>query len=208
MKKQLIGTILGSALLMTAGSASAAYTGLQYDFYQNGTVLSEGSVASGQYLASPDPIFTLGDDIIFTESYDLDALTIGDLNTASPFIAWQAVWENTTTPGESFYFVEYLATADILSLTTTGEYFFGGPGDGEGYWTTSGGAITGPAPENEINPITAGTWAVNTYIEGNLQNQYGFQVNATVPEPAPLALMLSGLAAIGFASRKKSAAKK
>ncbi len=208
MKKQLVTTLLGSALLVAAGSASAAYTGLQYDFYQNDVVYSQGSVASGKYMGSPDPIFTLGDDIIFAESYDLDALTIGDLGAAGTHIAWQAVWENTTTPGESFYFVEYLATTDILSLTTTGEYFFGGPGAGDGYWTDSMGAFTGPAPENEIMPITAGTWAVNTYIEGALQNTYGLQVNATVPEPAPLALMLSGLAAIGFASRKRKATQK
>ena len=197
MKKQLVTTLLGSALFVAAGSASAAYTALQYDFY--GTVNSSGSVAGGIYAGEPLPIFDAGDALVFTESYDLAAITFGEANAAGSHIAWQTVWENVSAPGETYNFVEYLATSDLSALTAShwngsqSEYFFGGPG--------------GVLPDNQIMPITAGTWAVNTYIEGALQNTYGFQVNATVPEPAPLALMLSGLAAIGFASRKKAAKK-
>jgi len=171
--------------------------GATYDFTISGNAITSSS-ANGSYTDPANPSWCLGpNDDNCAGSGVTSLLSFGDVSPTSATVTFSFIG-STRSPAEAF-------TVTLGNFTTTD----GSTVTGISY--ASGGLATGSFALSSFDGTTAtfeGSTTSNYNAIGGANVVFDVQLEpavAPIPLPAPLALLVGGLAALGVAGRRRRA---
>ena len=202
-----VGCASAATASVSGNNGAAVNAGASFVDNNNGTI----SVTLTNWLVNPTSVSQNISDVFFTitgasatggqiGSLSASQVSVAGDGTATPS-SGSVTW-NLIMSGSTFHLTDLIGN----SPTTPAETIIGTP-DGSGVYSNANGSIAGNDPHNPFINQTA-TWTIAcdscSGDVSNLNISFGTTPSATsVPEPASMALLGSGLGALGIFGRRK-----